>query len=321
MEVDVGRKRAVRIFVAGASGAIGRPLIRQLVAAGHDVSGTTRRQERAEEIQAAGAKAVVCDVLDGSALEAAVAEAAPEVVVNQLTSLPEDFNPRTIDYSATNRVREEGGGNLMKAALAAGARRYVTQSIAFIYAPEGDWVKDEEARPFEEAPPPFDEGERAMLAHEREVLGTDGIEGVVLRYGQFYGPGTYYTPGSGSIAKQVEKRMLPVIGPGTGTSSFIHVEDAASATVAALDRCGPGIYNVTDDEPAPAKEWLPIYAEALGAKRPRRVPTWLARLVGGKMAVEFGVNLRGASNAKAKRELGWQPRYPTWRQGFREALG
>jgi nucleoside-diphosphate-sugar epimerase len=310
----------MKVFVAGASGAIGRPLIRQLVEAGHEVTGTTRREERAEEIRAAGAKAVVCDVLDRPALEAAVREAAPEVVVNQLTSLPEDFNPRKIDYGPTNRVRAEGGDSLMTAALAAGARRYVTQSIAFIYAPEGDWVKDEEARPYEDAPPPFDEGERAMLGHERQVLGTEGIEGVVLRYGQFYGPSTYYTPGSGSIARQVEKRMLPVIGPGTGVSSFIHVEDAAAATVAALSRGAPGIYNVTDDEPAPVHEWLPVYAQALGAKPPRRAPTWLARLVGGRIAVMFGIELRGASNAKAKRELGWQPRYPSWRQGFREAL-
>jgi 2-alkyl-3-oxoalkanoate reductase len=311
----------MRVFVAGASGAIGRPLIRQLVAAGHNVTGTTRRTDKAEEIGGAGAKAVICDIFDRATLEAAVKEAAPEVVVNQLTSLPEDFNPKTIDYAPTNRAREEGGRNLMEAALAVGARRYVTQSIAFIYAPEGDWVKDEEARPFEEAPPPFDEAERSMLAHEREVLGTAGIEGVVLRYGQFYGPGTYYTPRSGSVARQVERRMLPVIGPGTGMSSFIHVEDAASATVAALDRGAPGIYNVTDDEPSPVREWLPVYAEALDAKRPRKAPTWLARLVGGKMAVEFGVNTRGASNAKAKRELGWQPRYSSWRQGFREALG
>jgi nucleoside-diphosphate-sugar epimerase len=311
----------VKVFVAGASGAIGRPLVRQLVAAGHDVTGTTRREERADGIRAAGAKAVVCDAFDAAALTAAVKEAAPDVVVNQLTSLPEDYNPRRIEYGPTNRVRQEGGGNLMAAALAAGVRRYVTQGIAFIYAPEGDWVKDEEARPFEDAPPPFDEGERAMLAHEREVLGAEGIEGVVLRYGQFYGPGTYYAPSSGSIAKQVKRRMLPIIGPGTGTASFIHVEDAASATVAALDRGAAGIYNVTDDEPAPMHEWLPVYAEAIGAKPPRHVPTWLARLVGGRMAVQFGVHLRGASNAKAKRELGWQPRYRSWRQGFREALG
>jgi nucleoside-diphosphate-sugar epimerase len=309
----------MRVFVAGASGAIGRPLMKQLAAAGHQVTGTTRREERAEEIRAAGATAVVCDVFDAAALQAAVTAAGPEVVVNQLTSLPEDFNPRKIDYAPTNRVREEGGGNLMKAALAAGARRYVTQSIAFLYAPEGDWVKDEEARPYDDAPPPFDEGERAMIAHEREVLGTEGIEGLVLRYGQFYGPGTYYDRG-GSIETQVSKRMVPVIGPGTGMASFIHVDDAAAATIAAIDHGTPGIYNITDDEPVPAREWLPVYAEALGAKPPRHVPTWLARLVGGRMAVEFGVNLRGASNAKAKRELSWEPRHPSWRQGFGETL-
>ncbi len=151
------------------------------------------------------------------------------------------------------------------------------------------------------------------------MLGTEGIEGLVLRYGQFYGPGTYYDRG-GSIERQVSKRMLPVIGPGTGVASFIHVEDAASATVAALDRGGPGIYNVTDDEPAAMRDWLPIYAEATGAKPPRHVPVWLARLVGGRIAVQFGVHLRGASNAKAKRELGWQPRHPSWREGFRAAL-
>jgi len=311
----------MRVFVAGASGAIGRPLIRQLVEAGHQVTGTTRREPRAEQIRAAGATAAVCDAFDVTALEAAVKEAAPEVVVNQLTSLPEDFNPRKIDYTPTNRVREEGGSNLMRAALAVGARRYVTQGLAFIYAPEGDWVKSEDDRPFEDPPPPFNKAARAMLAHERGVLGTEGIEGLVLRYGQFYGPGTYYTPGSGSIAKQVEKRMLPLIGPGTGMASFIHVEDAAAATVASLDHGAPGIYNVVDDEPAAVKDWLPPYADALGAKTPRHVPVWLARLAGGKMAVQFGVHSRGASNAKAKQTLGWTPRYSSWRQGFREALG
>lgn len=309
----------MKVFVAGASGAIGRPLIPRLTAAGHEVTGTTRREERAEEIRAAGAAAVVCDVFDRAALEAAVKEAAPEVVINQLTSLPRDYNPRNLDYGPTNRVREEGGGNLMAAALAAGARRYVTQSIAFLYAPEGEWVKDENGRPFEDAPKPFDQATRALVGHERLVLGADGIEGLVLRYGQFYGPGTYYAP-DGSMARQVMKRMLPVVGPGTGVASFVHVDDAAAATVAALDHGSPGIYNVVDDEPAPMHAWLPVYAEALGAKPPRRVPTWLARLVAGKMAVEFGINLRGASNAKAKRDLGWQPRYASWRDGFREGL-
>jgi nucleoside-diphosphate-sugar epimerase len=310
----------MKVFVAGASGAIGRPLMRQLVAAGHEVTGTTRREERAEEIRAAGATAVVCDMLDAAAVDAAVGEARPEVVVNQLTSLPQDYNPRKIDYEPTNRIRRQGGANLMGAALAAGSRRYLTQSIAFLYAPEGEMVKDEEGRPFEDAPAPFDQAVVAMVAHEREVLGTQGIEGLVLRYGQFYGPGTYYDRG-GSIASQVERRLLPVIGRGAGVASFIHVEDAAGATVAALDHGSPGIYNVTDDEPAPMAEWLPAYAEALGAKAPRRVPTLLARLVGGRAAVQFGTKLRGASNEKARRELGWQPRHPSWRKGFREALG
>ena len=268
----------MRVFVAGASGAIGLPLVRQLAAAGHEVTGTTRREERAEMIRAAGGAAVVCDVFDAQALEEAVRAAEPEVVFNQLTSLPERYNPRTIDYGPTNRVRGEGGANLMKAALATGARRYVTQSIAFLYAPEGTLLKDEDARPFEEAPAPFDEGVAAVLAHEREVLGTDGIEGLVLRYGQFYGPGTYYDHGGG-IEREVAKRRLPLIGPGTGISSFIHVEDAASASVAALDRGAPGVYNICDDEPAAMREWLPVYAEAAGAKRPLRVPD-LARAAG-----------------------------------------
>ncbi len=305
----------MRVFVAGASGAIGRPLVRRLVAAGHEVTGATRREGRAADIRAAGATAIVCDALDAKALEAAVHDASPEVVVNELTSLPEDYNPRSLDYTATNRVRQEGGGNLMRAALAAGARRYVTQSIAFLYAPEGDWVKDEDARPFEDAPPPFGEGVRAVLGHERQVLGTDGIEGVVLRYGQFYGPGTYYAP-DGSLGKRVRRRMLPVVGSGAGMTSFVHVEDAAAATVAALDRGAAGIYNVVDDEPAPMREWLPAYAEALGAKEPRRVPVWLARIAAGSAAAAMATQLRGASNAKAKRELGWEPAHASWRRGF-----
>ena len=310
----------MKVFVAGASGAIGRPLVRQLVEAGHEVTGTTRREERAAAMRDAGAAAVVCDVFDEEALEAAVRAAEPEVIVNELTSLPEEYNPKKIDYEPTNRVRQEGGCNLMKAARAVGARRYVTQSIAFLYAPEGNLVKDEEARPYDDAPAPFDQGVKGMLSHESEVLTTEGIEGLVLRYGQFYGPGTYYDRG-GSIEKEVARRRLPVIGPGTGIASFIHVEDAASATVAALDRGAPGIYNITDDEPAAMREWLPVYAEAVGAKGPMKVPAWLARLVAGQLAVEFGVNLRGASNEKAKRELGWKPRYASWRQGFPEALG
>jgi nucleoside-diphosphate-sugar epimerase len=311
----------MRVFVAGASGAIGRPLLRQLVAAGHEVTGTTRREERAEEIRATGATAVVCDVFDAAALEAAVKEAAPEVVVNQLTSLPHRYEPRKASfYEATNRVRGEGGHNLVEAARAAGVRRFLTQSISFLYAPEGDWVKDEEARPFDDAPGHFGPAARIMLEHEREVARSADFDGLVLRYGQFYGPGTYFAP-DGHLYREVRRRRFPIVGPGTGTFSFLHVEDAAAATVAALRSGGPGIYNVVDDEPAPMREWLPVYARALGARPPRRVPVWLAKLVAGSAVAETAVGLRGASNAKAKREIGWQPRYASWRQGFREALG
>ena len=310
----------MKVFVAGASGVIGRPLVRQLVAARHEVTGTTSKPENAAGLEAAGATPVVCDALDAAAVKAAVRDSAPEVVISQLTRLPREYNPRKIDYGPTNRARAEGGHNLIEAALAAGARRFITQSVAFIYAPEGEMVKDEEARPWSDAPEPFRSGADATLEHEREATQTPGLEGVVLRYGQFYGPDTYYAA-DGNIAEQVRRRRFPVVGRGEGVFSFIHIDDAASATVASLERGAPGVYNVVDDEPAPLREWLPIYAQALGARRPRRVPTFLARLAAGPFAAAFATQLRGASNAKAKRELGWEPRYPSWRGGFREALG
>jgi nucleoside-diphosphate-sugar epimerase len=311
----------MKVFVAGASGAIGGPLLRQLVAAGHEVTGMTRREERAEEIRAAGASAIVCDVFDAAKLVEVVKGAAPEAVVNQLTSLPQRWEPRKASfYEATDRVRREGGHNLLEAAEAAGARRLLTQSISFLYAPEGGWVKNEEARPFDDAPGHFRGAVEAMLAHEHEVTRASELDGLVLRYGQFYGPGTYFAP-NGHLGREVSRRRLPIVGPGTGTSSFLHVEDAAGATVAALDRGASGTYNVVDDEPAPLREWLPVYAEALGAKPPRRVPFWMAKLVAGDAVARNAVELRGASNAKAKREFGWQPRFGSWRQGFHEALG
>jgi len=313
----------MKVFVAGASGAIGRPLVRQLVAAGHEVTGTTRREERADEIRAAGAAAVRCNVFSPDDVNNALRLAEPEVVINQLTSLPRKYNPRKPSfYAETDRVRREGGHNLVEAARAAGVRRFLTQSIAFLYAPEGDWIKDEEARPFDDAPGHFRGAVEAMLGHEREVVECPDLEGLVLRYGQFYGPGTYYAS-DGHLGREVRRRRFPIVGPGTGTFSFLHVEDAAGATVAALDRGAAGVYNVVDDEPAPLHEWLPVYAEALGAKPPRHVPVWLARLVAGGSVAQMAVELRGASNAKAKRELGWQPRYPSWREGFGDpaALG
>jgi nucleoside-diphosphate-sugar epimerase len=310
----------VKVFVAGASGVIGRPLVRQLVSAGHEVVGATSKPENAGRLEAAGAMPVVCDALDAAAVRSAIGNAAPEMVINQLTRLPREYNPRKINYGPTNRARAEGGHNLIEAARAAGVRRFITQGIAFIYAPEGEMVKNEQARPWTEAPEPFQGGVAAMLEHEREAMQTPGLEGVVLRYGQFYGPGTYYAA-DGNIADQVRRRRFPIVGPGEAMFSFIHIDDAASATVASLERGAPGVYNVVDDEPAPLREWLPVYAEAIGARRPRRVPTFLARLVAGPFAAAFATKLRGASNAKAKRELGWEPRYPSWRQGFREALG
>jgi nucleoside-diphosphate-sugar epimerase len=309
----------MRVFVAGASGVIGRSLVPKLVAAGHEVTGTTRNERSAEAIRAAGAQAAICDALDAAAVEDAVIAAAPEAIVSELTSLPKDYDLRTIDYGPTNRVRVEGGRNLISAGRKVGAGRYISQSIAFVYEPEGDWVKDEEARTFVEPPGRFASGLEATLTSEREALEADGMEGLVLRYGQFYGPDTYFDRG-GSIAEQVRKRRFPQVGSGSGVFSFIHVDDAADATVAAVERGSPGIYNVVDDDPAPISDWLPIYADAINAKRPMRVPTFLARLLGGKMAAIMATQLRGASNAKAKRELGWQPAHPSWRQGFVASL-
>jgi nucleoside-diphosphate-sugar epimerase len=311
----------VRIFVAGASGAIGRPLLGRLVAAGHDVAGMTRREEAADEIRAAGAEAVVCDVYDTAALEDAVRAESPEVVVHELTALPQELDLRDRGaYEANNRIRTEGTRNLVAAARAAGARRVVAQSISFMYAPVGGWVKDEDAPLLRGAPGGFGDAVEATLELERQVLETEGIDGVVLRYGFFYGPRTAYAA-DGYQAGEVRRRRVPLVGGGDGVFSFVHVEDAAAATVAACERGAPGVYNVTDDEPAPMREWVPVYAEALGAPRPLRVPKLIARVVAGKAVTMFATSLRGASNEKAKRELGWQPRYASWRQGFREALG
>lgn len=279
----------------------------------------TRREERAGDIREAGAEAVVCDVFDAEALREAVVVARPEVVIHALTALPPKFDPKSDYLAATNRVRIEGTRSLVAAAKAAGARRIVAESVAFFYEPEGDWVKGEEAPLFRDPPGRFAAGCEALTSLERQVLEAGRPEGVVLRFGWFYGPGTYYDRG-GSVAEEVDKRRYPVIGSGDGRFSFVHIDDAAAAYVAALDRGSPGIYNVVDDEPAPLREWLPAYAEALGAKPPRRVPAWLARLVAGKDLVSTAVTMRGASNAKARRELGWQPAHPSWRQGFAASL-
>jgi nucleoside-diphosphate-sugar epimerase len=308
----------MKVFVAGATGAIGRPLVRQLVAAGHEATGMTRREERAERIRAAGAEAVICDAFDVEGLVRLVAAAEPDAVVHALTALPQKFNPRSDYLAPTNRLRTEGTRNLVAAARAAGVRRIVAEGVCFFYRPEGDWVKGEEAPLYEDAPGNFTGAAEALIDLERQVLGAEGFEGVVLRLGWLYGPGTYFAA-DGSSAADTRKRRYPVVGAGTGTFSFLHVEDAAAAFVAALER-GAGAYNVCDDEPAPASEWLPVYAEALAAKPPRHLPAWLVRIVAGQAMADAAVSMRGAANAKAKRELGWQPAHPSWRQGFAAEL-
>jgi nucleoside-diphosphate-sugar epimerase len=310
----------VRVFVAGASGAIGQPLVPKLVAAGHEVTGMTRSESKAEAVRQARARAAVVDVFDADALRAAVEEARAEVIVHELTALPDrlDFRQKDV-YEPTNRLRTEGTRNLLDAARAAGARRFVSQSIAFAYRNEGSRVKDESDPLLDDAPLPFGSGVRALHQMEAMVLAADALDGLVLRYGFFYGPGTHYGK-DGAIVADVRRRRLPIVGKGTGVFSFIHVDDAADATVAAVERGAAGVYNVTDDEPAAMSQWVPVLAAASGAKRPMRVPLWLAKLVGGKQAAIFSSELRGASNEKAKRELGWQPAHPSWRSGFGESL-
>src|SRR5215210_1522620 len=310
----------MRVFVAGASGAIGRPLVAKLIAAGHEVTGMTRSEARAEEIRAAGAEAAAVDVFDADALRAAMRAASPEVVVHQLTSLPDRMDFRKKDlYTLTNRLRTEGTRNLLDGAHSAGARRFVSQSIAFAYRNDGSRVKTEDDPLLDSAPGPFEGGITALREMEAMVLGADGLAGVVLRYGFFYGPGTHYGA-DGTIVADVRRRRLPIVGKGSGVFSFIHVDDAADATLAAIERGAPGVYNITDDEPAAMSEWVPVLADAAGAKRPLRVPLWLAKLAGGKQAGTFASELRGASNEKAKRELGWRPAHPSWRTGFAESL-
>jgi nucleoside-diphosphate-sugar epimerase len=307
-----------RVFVAGASGAIGRPLVRQLLEAGHDVTGMTRREEHAAAIRDTGADASVCDVFDREALIEAVIAAQPDVVVHELTSLPPRIDPRRADtYPATNRLRTEGTSTLIEAARAAGAGRFVAQSVAFVYEPVGPRVVDERAPVIEDASGHLGEAMRAVLDCERQVLAIDGL---VLRYGYFYGPGTSFER-DGTMAEDIRRRRFPIVGSGQGTMSFVHIDDAAEATVAACERGEPGIYNVCDDDPAPMREWIPVYAAAIVASRPLRVPRWVVRLAAGKTIARLTTEMRGASNEKAKRELGWLPRHPSWRQGFAEALG
>ncbi len=313
----------MRIFVAGASGAIGRRLVPLLVETGHEVVGTTRSSRKAGELSALGAKPVVLDVLDAEAVGLAVSEAGPEVIVHQATALAAvGSSLRDLDkvFAETNRLRTIGTDNLLAAARGVEAKKFVGQSFAgWPYAREGGPVKDEVA-PLDPAPPRNSMETLAAIRHlEARVVGAEWLEGIALRYGGFYGPGTSVAE-EGEMVEAIRKRMFPVVGSGAGIVSFIHIEDAARATVAAIERGPRGIYNIVDDEPAPASEWLPYLARAVGAKPPRHVPLWLGKLVAGELVAAMMTEARGASNAKAKRELGWQPLYPSWRKGFVNGL-
>ncbi len=306
----------MRVFLAGASGVIGRRLVPQLLAAGHEVTGMTRSEESGERLRAQGAEPVVCDVFDADGLKAAVVAAEPDGVIHQLTALPARINPKTTDFGPNNRIRTEGTANLIAAAQAAGAERFVAQSISFVFRPgSGPAAEDD---PKLDLPGEAGETTRSTLDLERQVTEAEGLDGVALRFGYFYGPGSSYGEG-GPMDADVSARKFPIVGSGAGVFSFIHVDDAAAATVTALEGSATGVFNIVDDEPAPVREWLPVYAAAIGAKAPRRVPAWLARFVAGKQGVAFMTLQRGASNAKAKSELGWAPRWASWRRGFTEA--
>jgi nucleoside-diphosphate-sugar epimerase len=302
----------MRVFVVGASGAIGTRLVPQLIDRGHEVIGSARSPEKAERLRRLGAESVVLDALDARAVREAVGAAQPDAIVHQATALANAKWGRNFDkvFASTNQLRTKGTDALLAAAREAGVRRFVAQSFAsYRYAREGGPVKTEDD-PLDPTPPANARQSFAAMAYLDQTVTDAG--GVILRYGGFYGAA------NDGLIEPVRKRQYPIIGDGGGITSFIHLEDAAAATVLALEQDGPAIYNIVDDEPAPLREWLPVFAQALGAKPPRRFPAWLARLVAGEAAVVMGTTARGASNAKAKRELGWTLRYPSWRQGFAE---
>ena len=305
----------MRVFVAGASGAIGTRLVPQLVDRGHEVIGTFRSPGHAARVQALGAQPVALDLLDPGAVRQAVREAEPQAIAHEATALADlsDFKHFDRSFHQTNRLRTEGTDALLAAAREAGVRRFVAQSYASIqYAREGGPVKSEDD-PLDSTPVPAMRETVAAMRHLDQAVTAAG--GIALRYGTFYGAS------NDGLPEPVRKRQFPIIGKGGGVSSFIHVDDAAAATMLALERDVAGIYNIVDDVPAPAREWLPVLAEVLGAKPPRRFPRWLARLFAGEAVVMMGTESRGASNAKAKRELGWELRYPSWREGFKAAYG
>lgn len=309
----------MRVFLAGATGVIGRRLVPLLVSGGHEVTGMVRSAERAGAVRALGAEPAIADALDGPAVSRAVTAARPQVVVHQLTAIPRRVDPRKLerDFELNDRLRSEGTRNLVRAAADAGAERVVAQSIAFAYAPgPPGTIHSEQDALFLDAPRPFARSARAVNALERSVL--DG-GGVVLRYGYFYGRDSAISR-AGSMGEDVLRRRMPIVGNGGGVWSFIHLDDAAEATVAALSADGPAVYNIVDDEPAPVSAWLPVLADALGAPRPLRVPVLLARALAGRYGVMTMTEAQGASNELAKQKLGWRPAHVSWRQGFRSGL-
>jgi 2-alkyl-3-oxoalkanoate reductase len=312
----------MKVFLAGGSGAMGKRLIPKFLFAGHEVVATTRSESRADELHRLGAEAVIVDALDRAAVMQAVMRSEPEAIVHQLTALAgqSDFKHFDRTFALTNRLRTEGTDHLVDAAQAAGVQRLMAQSYGnWNYARSGTAPKTEED-PLDPHPPANQAESLKAIRHlESRVLSADGLDGIVLRYGAFYGPGTGLEIG-GDMAELVRKRRFPVVGDGGGQWSFIHIDDAAEATVAALEHGRPGIYNIVDDEPVSASDWLPELARRLGAKPPRSVPVWLGRLAAGEVGVSMMTQIRGASNDKAKRELGWSPRYSTYREGFAEGL-
>jgi nucleoside-diphosphate-sugar epimerase len=307
----------MRVFVTGATGALGRHLVPGLVGAGHEVTATTRKPGKVAQLREAGAEPVVVDGLDREAVIAAVSAAEPEVIVHEMTALSNMGRLRKVDqaFAATNALRTRGTDNLLAAAALAGTRRVVAQGHNFVYERSGGPVKTEED-PLDSRPTPSAARAMAAIRYVDETVPRTAPEGIVLRYGTFYGPGA-----SEHLLDAVRKRQMPVVGGGTGVWSFIETTDAAAATLAAVERGAPGVYNVVDDDPAPVSEWLPYLAEVVGAKPPLRVPAWLGRLLAGEFVVDQMTDARGSSNEKARRELGWKPRYASWREGFRAWVG
>jgi nucleoside-diphosphate-sugar epimerase len=303
----------MRVFVAGATGVVGQQLVPSLIAAGHEVTGTTRSPAKAAALQAAGATPVIVDGLDRRAVIDAVKAAQPEVIVHQMTALASMRSFRNFDkeFAGTNELRTRGTDYLLEAAQQAGTRRFVAQSFSgWNNARTGSLVKTEDD-PLDPDPVPSTRKSMAAIRHVEETVPGAVPEGLVLRYGMFYGHGA-----SDSMLDIVRKRQMPVIGGGTGIWSFCEVSDAASAAAAAVTQGAPGLYNISDDDPAPVREWLPYLAECLGVKAPMRAPVWLGKLLAGDLVVSLMTQTRGSSNAKAKRELGWAPQYASWREGF-----